>query len=112
MLPLNKLKQMSKWAFFISIGIALLPLALAAVGIALANIAGCEINEAVVEVCNLGGIDIGGMLYFMLFSAWFSLVTVPIGGSIAILSLIVYATTRLVTRDQKAPRQTDVKPIG
>jgi hypothetical protein len=70
--------SMVGWAFA-----AVFPLLLAVTAGAIARFNGCTLNEGNVHPCVVCGTDIGETLYSMGMMAWFSLITLPVGGAAA-----------------------------
>jgi hypothetical protein len=68
---------------------ALAPLISAMLASVIANANGCALDEGGVHPCLMGGADYGEMLSVMFVSAWFGLVTLPIGALAAILWCMV-----------------------
>lgn len=106
---MNNLRRISKWITLTSTSVALLPVVLVLISATLANIGGCQLNEATVSVCKLGGVDIGGALSLMGISGWLALITLPVGGGIALIGLIVYVVSVLTMRHTDQTISTKAK---
>lgn len=74
---------------------ALLPVVSLLVAAMVANIGGCELNEASAHACVLLGVDWGEALALMAMAGWYVFFTVPLGGLAAILGLVLYVVARL-----------------
>ncbi|MCS6468918.1 hypothetical protein NX871_02925 [Burkholderia thailandensis] len=73
--------------------IALFPVLSAAAAGLVADAAGCELNEAAVHPCLIGGIDFGEALYAMGVLGWLMLGSLPIGGMLLtgwVVALLVH----------------------
>jgi hypothetical protein len=55
------------------------PLLLPMIAFSLAGLCGCELNEGSVHPCYMFGINIGDLLYAMLFWVWLFIFIVPTG---------------------------------
>ncbi|RUL77710.1 hypothetical protein [Dyella choica] len=83
------------WLVYLVIGfLGLVPLLMALLAGAVANWAKCELSEASVGPCVIGGRDVGKVLYTMFVSGWFSLITLPA----ALLAMMIYSVYLLVRR--------------
>lgn len=67
------------------------PLATMALGDVLGRLWGCRVNEAGGNVCLVGGQDLGPLLTYLFTSAWFIMLTLPVGGFL----LLVWFLLRL-----------------
>lgn len=101
----------SRKTFAVLIGLCLLPLAAVMFGAALAALVGCELNEGVTNVCNVAGIDIGGLLSGLFVMGWLALITLPLlMGVLVLWALVEWGSLwRKKRRDRKseAARQMD-----
>ena len=61
------------------------------------GLTGCRIDEASVHPCQVGPVDIGGLLYLMGMSGWYFLATWPVA-FLAILFWTVYLVVALGQR--------------
>jgi hypothetical protein len=87
--------------------VAIAPFALAFLGSAIANTAGCALIEAEVHGCVIQGHDYGETLYAMGMSLWMIIFTAPLAELAVILwatSLIVHLAARRRSR-RRAVRQ-------
>ena len=67
---------------FVILAGALAPLASAVLSERIAAANGCTVAESSPQPCIIGGRDYGGVLYRMLVTGWFALITVPAGALI------------------------------
>lgn len=87
--------HLKPWLIYLVIAfIGLLPMLLAMLAGTIANWAKCELSEAGVGPCVIGGRDVGNMLYSMFVSGWFSLITLPA----AMLAALGYSIYLLVSK--------------
>lgn len=77
------------WLLVAGVVVGLGPVGLAMLAGLVASAAGCTLNEATAHPCVIGGVDIGGALYFVGVMGWLSLATLPIGGMVFLAGLVV-----------------------
>lgn len=101
----------SRRTFVVLIGLCLIPLAAVMVSAALAALMGCELNEGVTNVCNIAGVDIGGLLSGLFVTGWLALITLPLLMCILALWALVEwgAWWRKRRRDRKAEINSDAQ---
>lgn len=58
---------------------AFTPMFFVILSIILANLNGCTVNEGSVNPCSMFGVEVGGLLYAMFVSGWYSFFTIPAG---------------------------------
>lgn len=86
--------QVRPWMIYLAIAFfGLLPLLIAMLAGAVANCAKCELSEANFGPCVIAARDVGGLLYAMFVSGWFSLITLP-AAVVAMLAYSIYLLTR------------------
>jgi hypothetical protein len=107
---MKKLKLLGKWLAFVSAGVALLPVALVLMASLIANLLGCNLNEAAAFECYVGGVDIGEALALMGVSGWFALLTLPIGGGLAVVGLLLYLIAFIALRRQNSVTSPEGAP--
>ena len=76
----------------LSLLIGSLPVLSVVVSGAVASRLGCTLHEGFTNPCFIGAFDAGSLLYAMLVSGWFALVTVPaglIGVAVGVILLLV-----------------------
>ncbi|AGK48806.1 hypothetical protein BTI_3316 [Burkholderia thailandensis MSMB121] len=87
--------------------IALFPVLSVAAARIVADAAGCELNEAAVHPCLIGGIDFGETLYAMGVLGWLMLGSLPVGGLLLTgwaIALLVHLRRRCAMRRGDARR--------
>jgi hypothetical protein len=94
------MKQMSAFRVWIGVpGLLLLggidPLLPAIFASALAQHAGCQLDEGSVHACVVLGADRGATLYGLFACAWFAILTAPLG----VLACLGWLITAVVVRD-------------
>jgi hypothetical protein len=83
------------WLVYLAIAfLGVLPLLIALLAGAIANLAKCELDEGSVHPCVIAGRDVGKLLYAMGVSGWFTFMTMPA----ALFLAMVYSVYLLVTR--------------
>lgn len=82
------------WIFIGGIVFALLPMVSLVFAATVANIGGCELNEAGAHACVLLGVDWGEALALMAMMGWLVFFTVPLGGLAALVGLVLYVVAR------------------
>ncbi|WP_374951848.1 hypothetical protein [Mucilaginibacter sp.] len=85
----KKLKLIPVYYLIVILG-GLIPLIFACLAGYIADINGCILNEAGVNPCQVGGVDIGDLLSMMFVSGWFMLITVP--GALLVFVVLTYYT--------------------
>ncbi len=95
------LKRIGFWLFIGGILFAIFPILSVLAASGLSTIGGCELNEGDVNACSVLGIEMGGLLYTMFVMGWFALVTLPYGGLVAVIGLILYVIAKIVLRRRK-----------
>ena len=87
-------------------GLAFAPLAFLTAAIVTANLLGCTetANEALVQSCYLGGVDIKGLLNVGFVMGWIAIATFPLM-LLSLLLWIVVLVTRGRTRTAARPQQ-------
>jgi len=86
------------WAYWLALAVILLfalapVLSVLAAGF-IAETNGCNLNEASIHPCLVGGQDAGGLLYTLFVLGWFAIATLPLGGG----ALVVWLATLVVHR--------------
>jgi hypothetical protein len=66
-----------------------LPLLAAFSAFAIAGSLGCRLNEGSIHPCLFLGRDVGDMLYTMLVSGWFGMLTIPLAGTALVIWLVI-----------------------
>jgi hypothetical protein len=92
---------------------ALVPFGSAILGSAIANSAGCTLNEAGAHSCILHGHDYGETLYRMGMGFWMFIFTVPLAEFACLLWVVVLVIHLLIRRRRRgrAERQA-YSPVG
>ncbi|MFC7052951.1 hypothetical protein ACFQI3_09665 [Hansschlegelia quercus] len=85
--------------------LAFLPLILALGASAIADAAGCRLDEASSYPCIIGGVDFGDMLAVMFVLGWLSLVSLPFGAA-AVLAWLIVLAVDVVWQRVRQRRQT------
>jgi hypothetical protein len=80
--------------------VCVLPLVSLLLSLAIANLAGCALDEGSVHPCVIAGFDFGTALYTMFVFTWLGLLTLPALG----LALPLWGVVELVVRRRR--RQT------
>ncbi|KQT48317.1 hypothetical protein ASG47_08160 [Devosia sp. Leaf420] len=75
--------------------IALGPVISVIISSSVASANGCNLNEGGVNVCMVGGTDMGDMLYTMFVMGWFGLLTLPLGFGAVIVWIVIVTTHRI-----------------
>lgn len=75
--------------------IALFPVISVIISRSIASMNGCNLNEGRVNVCMVGGSDMGDMLYSMFVMGWFGLLTLPLGFGAVIVWIVIVTTHRI-----------------
>ena len=92
--PATKRRDFPAWiyitTFFVIVVVALLPLLITIVAIAVANAYGCQVDESSVHPCIIGGIDHGADLQAGAMMFWFFLFSVPLAFVLFVVWLIVF----------------------
>lgn len=84
----TKLIKIGVWVTILGVLFAIGPLVCALLAGSIASHAGCELNEGIVNSCTFFGLEIGGLLYSLGVLGWLGLISLPIGGLVAILGVI------------------------
>lgn len=94
-------KKIGVWMMIGGTVFALIPVVIVLLGQVPALLANCEVNEAYVQPCIFLGMDIGGPLAGMLMLGWFALITIPVGGGVAVLGLLLFVLSVVVKALQR-----------
>ena len=87
--------HMRSWLVYLVIAfVGVLPVLIAMLAGAIANLAKCELNEGSVSPCMIAGKDMGKLLYAMGVSGWFVFMTMPA----ALFVALAYSIYLLVIR--------------
>ena len=68
--------------------IAVSPILSVLIASTIAFLNGCTLNEGASHPCTVLWTDIGELLYTLFVMGWFALITLPIGGGVALVALI------------------------
>jgi len=83
------------WLVYLVIAfLGVLPLLIALLAGAIANLAKCELDEGSVHPCVIAGKDVGNLLYTMGVGGWFTLMTLPAAFFLA----LIYSVYLLVSK--------------
>jgi len=83
------------WLVYLVIAfLGVLPLLIALLAGAIANLAKCELDEGSVHPCVIAGKDVGNLLYAMGVGGWFTLMTLPAAFFLA----LIYSVYLLVSK--------------
>lgn len=85
---MKKSTVVSGLLFLGGIFFAALPLVCVLLASLLAQSFGCELDEGSIHHCYAFGRDIGETLYSLGVMGWFALITIPVGGFLALAGLI------------------------
>ncbi|NNF57664.1 MAG: hypothetical protein HKN04_05425 [Rhodothermaceae bacterium] len=79
----------SLWTGFFLTAFTLGPMATMAVGSVLGSLWGCTVNEAGGNACLVAGRDMGPLLTELFVSAWYTMLTLPLGGGLLLIWLVL-----------------------
>lgn len=78
-----------RWIFGVVIVITLAPLIFMLVSGLVGALAGCQVDEGTARACHVFGADVGELLYAGTTSAWYAMVTAPIGVLVAAVWIVI-----------------------
>lgn len=90
----NKLRTLSKYVFWGSVTIALLPIVSLLLSYIFSNILNCESAYAGEYVCSIGSTFIGETLYSMFVFGMYAFYSIPLGFLMAFISGITFLIVR------------------
>ena len=92
--PVPARKNFPAWiyitSFLVIVVIAMLPLLITIVAIAVANAYGCQVDESSVHPCIIGGIDHGADLQAASMMFWFFFMSVPLAFVLFLIWLVIF----------------------
>ncbi|MDB5225150.1 MAG: putative rane protein [Candidatus Adlerbacteria bacterium] len=94
------MRKLGFWALIGGVIFAVVPVIVLLIAIVMAVANGCQLSEAAAYPCLIGGIDFGGLLGMMAMTGWLALFSVPVGGLVAAVGLVLYIIGRVMGRTQ------------
>ena len=82
------------WLFVWGIVAAFLPAISLLIAMGLAHAAGCPLDEAGAHPCILLGTDWGSLLASMAIAGWLLFFSIPAGGLVSLVGLVLYLVAR------------------